>query len=63
MATPIDSPLFGDLWSTAEMRAIWSDATMVQRWLDVEAALARAEAALGIVPKAHADEITAKARV
>jgi adenylosuccinate lyase len=36
---------------------------MIQRWLDVEAALARAEARLGIVPAAAADEITRKARV
>jgi 3-carboxy-cis,cis-muconate cycloisomerase len=63
MASTIDSALFGDVWSTAEMRAVWSDETMVQRWLDVEAALARAEARLGIIPAAHAEEITRNARV
>jgi 3-carboxy-cis,cis-muconate cycloisomerase len=63
MATTIDSVLFGDIWSTAEMRAIWSDEATVQRWLDVEAALARAQAELGIIPREHADEITRKARV
>jgi adenylosuccinate lyase len=61
MAGMIDSPFFGDLYSTAEMREVWSDHTMIQRWLDVEAALARAEARLGIVPVAAADEITRKA--
>jgi adenylosuccinate lyase len=63
MAGMIDSAFFGDLYSTAEMREVWSDRTMIQRWLDVEAALARAEARLGIVPTAAADEITRKARV
>ncbi|HXH81339.1 MAG TPA: adenylosuccinate lyase family protein, partial [Candidatus Tectomicrobia bacterium] len=63
MASLIDSPLFGDLVSTAEMRAIWDDRAAVQRWLDVEAALARAEAAEGIVPAAAAEEIARCARV
>jgi adenylosuccinate lyase len=59
----IDSPLFGDLFSTEEMRKLFSDETTVQKWLDVEAALARAEAKLGIIKQEHADEITRKARV
>ena len=63
MAGMIDSAFFGDLYSTAEMRAVWSDRTMIQRWLDVEAALARAEARLGIIPAAAAEEIGRKARV
>ena len=63
MAGMIDSAFFGDLYSTAEMREVWSDRAMIQRWLDVEAALARAEARLGIIPASAADEITRKARV
>jgi adenylosuccinate lyase len=63
MAGMIDSTFFGDLYSTAEMREVWSDRSMIQRWLDVEAALARAEARLGIVPPAAAEEIARKARV
>ena len=63
MATMIDSPLFGDLFGTEEMRKIFSDETTIQKWLEVEAALARAEAKLGIIPQPHADEITRKARV
>ena len=51
MATMIDSAFFGDLYSTAEMREVWSDPAMIQRWLDVEAALARAQARLGIIPR------------
>lgn len=63
MASMIDSPLFGDLFSTAEMRQIFSDESTIQRWMDVEAALARAEARLGIIKQAHADEITRKCQV
>jgi len=63
MAGMIDSPLFGDLYSTAEMREVWSDEATIQRWLDVEAALARAQARLGIIPTEHAEEISRKARV
>ena len=63
MASMIDSPLFGGSFTTEEMRMVWSDETTIQKWLDVEAALARAEAKLGIIPKKHAREITRKARV
>ena len=56
----IDSAFFGDLYSTPEMREVWSDRAMVQRWLDVEAALARAEARLGIIPPAAAEEIAGR---
>ena len=63
MASMIDSPLFGELFTTEEMRKVWSDEPTIQKWLDVEAALARAEGKLGIIPKKHAQEITRKARV
>src|SRR5262245_13080229 len=63
MASMIDSPLFSRSFTTEEMRKVWSDETTIQKWLDVEAALARAEAELGIIPKKHAQEITRKARV
>jgi len=63
MATMIDSPLFGDLFSTEETRKIFSDETTIQKWLEVEAALARAEAKLGIIPKERGKEITRKSGV
>jgi len=43
--------------SSAAMRAICDDATYLQHMLDFEAALARAEAAIGIVPAKAADTI------
>ena len=56
-ATIIDSTIFGDIFSTAAMRHIWSDENRTQKYLDVEAALARVQARLGIIPQAAADEI------
>lgn len=49
--------------STPEMERVFCPANEVQRWLDVEAALARVEAAHGLVPAEAAREITAKASV
>src|SRR5258708_17575924 len=60
---PADSDIFGALWGTVEMRALFSDATRLQLMLDVEAALARAEAGLGLVPQQAAEAITKSARV
>jgi 3-carboxy-cis,cis-muconate cycloisomerase len=56
-ATAIDSAIFRDIFSTEAMRRVFSDETRVQRYLDIEAALARAQARLGIIPAAAADEI------
>ena len=56
-ATVIDSAVFGDVFSTAPMRSVFSDANRVQKYLDFEAALARAQARLGIIPPAAAEEI------
>ncbi|WP_408011273.1 adenylosuccinate lyase [Pseudalkalibacillus sp. A8] len=58
-----DSILFKHLFSTEKMREIFSEKNLVQKWLDVEAALARAEAKLGIIPQEASDEINSKAKV
>ncbi len=58
----VDSIFFKDLYGSPEMRAVFDDMTLLQKWLDTEAALARAEASLGLVPAAAAAEITRKAR-
>lgn len=57
-ASPIDSVVFSGLFSTQAMRALFTDRMRVQRYLDVEMALARVQARLGIIPQAAADEIT-----
>jgi 3-carboxy-cis,cis-muconate cycloisomerase len=56
-STMLDSAVFRDIFTTPAMRAVFSDENRVQKYLDFEAALARAEAGLGIVPKAACDEI------
>lgn len=58
-----DDALIRHLWSTDELRAIFSDAARVQKWYDFEAALALEQAGLGIIPRAAAEEIAAKAKV
>ncbi|HEX4298101.1 MAG TPA: adenylosuccinate lyase [Devosia sp.] len=58
----IDSRFLRDLYGTEAMRRIWSDEQLLQRWLDYEAALARAEAKVGLVPADAAAEITRKCR-
>jgi 3-carboxy-cis,cis-muconate cycloisomerase len=60
---PADSRIFGALYGTDETRALFSDQTHLQLMLDVEAALARAESKLGLVPAHVADAITRAARV
>jgi 3-carboxy-cis,cis-muconate cycloisomerase len=54
------SPLLAPMLSSATMRAVCDDRATLQCMLDFEAALARAEAAVGIVPAASA-EVIAKA--
>src|SRR5208282_4105319 len=53
----IDSAVFRDIFSTEAMRRVFSDENRVQKYLDFEGALARAQARLGIIPKQAAEEI------
>ncbi|MGE0455118.1 MAG: adenylosuccinate lyase family protein [Vicinamibacteria bacterium] len=62
-STAFDSFYLKDRYGSPAMRAIWDDRAMIQRWLEVEAALAAVEADLGLVPRAAAREIARKARV
>ena len=56
-ATTINSAVFRDIFSTEAMRKIFSDESRIQKYLDFEGALARAQARLGIIPQEAADEI------
>ncbi len=58
-STVFDSALFRDMFGTAEMRAVFADEALVGRYLEAEAALARAQARLGIVPAEAARSIAA----
>ena len=56
-STILDSAVFRDIFTTEAMRNVFSDETRVQKYLDFEAALARAQGRLGIIPKNAAAEI------
>nr|WP_198157619.1 3-carboxy-cis,cis-muconate cycloisomerase [Methylobacterium nodulans] len=58
--TVIDSLLFRDAFGTPAMRAIFSDHALVQRYIEVEVALAKAEAACGVIPAEAAAQIAAR---
>jgi adenylosuccinate lyase/1-aminocyclopropane-1-carboxylate deaminase/D-cysteine desulfhydrase-like pyridoxal-dependent ACC family enzyme len=58
-----DSLGYAHLWGTAEVRAVFDEPARLQGWLDVVAALARAQAAEGLLPGDAAEAITAHARV
>lgn len=51
------------LWGTDELRRIFGEENRIQKWLDFEAALAAAQAELGIIPAAAAQEIALQAQV
>src|SRR5690349_8249205 len=55
---PIMSQLMTPLYASTAMRAIMSDRARLQRMLDFEAALARAEAALGVISATGAAAIS-----
>jgi 3-carboxy-cis,cis-muconate cycloisomerase len=61
--SPADGPVFGAVYGTDAMRAIMGERALLQRMLDTEAALARAQARLGLIPAEAAAAITAAARV
>lgn len=53
----IDSGMFCDQYGTPAMREVFSDEQLIQKWLDIWAALAQAEAELGIIPREAAEHI------
>ena len=57
----IDSGIYGNLFGSDAMRAVFSERGQVQKWLDVEAALARVQGRLGIIPEDAAAQISGKA--
>ena len=61
MASVLDSALFRNMFGTEAMREVFSDEALVRKYLVVEAALARAEAAVGVIPQAAAQAIGAAA--
>ena len=62
-ATLIDSSIFQGIFSTDEMRQVWSDENRTQKYLDFEAALAKVQGRLGLIPAEAAAEIVSHCRL
>ena len=60
---PFDFQINPHVFSTPELEALFDEQAVLQRWLDVEAALAAAQAKLGVIPPEAAAEIQAKAQL
>lgn len=56
----LDSVLFRDSFGTPQMRAVFDDRELVRKYVQVEVALAKAQARVGVIPAAAAEEIAAK---
>jgi len=59
-STVFDSGIFRDMFGTPAMRAIFGDAGLVRCYVEVEVALAKAEASVGLIPQDAATEIAAR---
>ncbi|OGR04075.1 MAG: hypothetical protein A2511_09205 [Deltaproteobacteria bacterium RIFOXYD12_FULL_50_9] len=58
---PIDYQIQSNVFSTPELVALFDEQARFARWLCIEAALARAQADLGVIPQAAAEMICSKA--
>jgi adenylosuccinate lyase len=54
----VDSRIFRNLFGTEEVRGIFSDISYVQRMIDAESALGRAQSKVGIIPQDVGNAIT-----
>src|SRR5918994_608985 len=55
---PLDSAIFSPLFSDAEISALFTDDAYIRALVEVEAALARAQARVGVIPAAAAEQIS-----
>ena len=62
-STLLDSAVFRDIFTTPQMRDVFSDERRTAYYLEIEAALARVQGRLGIIPTEAAREIEAKCRI
>lgn len=56
----MDSVLFRDSFGTPAMRAVFDDYELIRKYVEVEVALAKAQARCGVIPEAAAKEIAEK---
>jgi len=59
----VDSRFYRSGYSTEESRIIFCDFRRLQRWLDVEAALATSQATLGLIPLSAAEQLAQSAQL
>jgi 3-carboxy-cis,cis-muconate cycloisomerase len=59
MTSVLDSAIFGSLFTDDEISSFFTDAAYVRALVEVEIALARAEASLGVIPARAAQQIAA----
>ncbi|HVO91408.1 MAG TPA: 3-carboxy-cis,cis-muconate cycloisomerase [Terriglobales bacterium] len=57
MATPLDSTIFGSLFNDEEISSLLTDDALVRALVEVQVALARAEARVGVIPASAAEQI------
>jgi 3-carboxy-cis,cis-muconate cycloisomerase len=62
-ATTLDSLIFRDIFTTEAMRRVFSDEQRTAFYLEIEAALARVQGRLGIIPAEAAREIESKCKI
>ncbi|MDD0813557.1 3-carboxy-cis,cis-muconate cycloisomerase [Curvibacter sp. HBC28] len=62
-STVLDSILFRDAFGTPAMRAVFSDQALIGRYIEVEVALARAQARCGVIPAEAAQAIERESRL
>ena len=62
-STVLDSILFRDAFGTPAMREVFSDRRLIDRYIEVEVALARAEARCGVIPQEAAEAIARESRL
>ena len=58
MTLPLDSKIFGPLFSDPEIAGLFDDAAFLRAMLEVEGALARVEASLDIIPNSAGEHIS-----
>ena len=62
-STVVDSILFRDAFGTPRMREVFSDRNLIAKYIEVEVALARAEARCGVIPAEAAKVIARESRL
>jgi 3-carboxy-cis,cis-muconate cycloisomerase len=62
-STALDSNIFRDIFTTAEMRHVFSDEFRTACYLEIESALAKVQGKLGIIPEEATREIVSKCKI